>query len=152
MQLIKQLLAEISDATNIKPMYPLPDVSQEQGGEPVDDTKDELEISLNDDHLYADSAEDHQEQEQDQDPNRAGVIRKVNGAHLVYKREQQDGTFEEMWIFNTTDIKQTMKTRSAILSGTDIKHGRSQSDDGSQSALTWSIGNADVLVITGLQR
>lgn len=151
MYLIRQLLAEISDATNIKPMYPLPDTDQL---DTEDEQKDELhpEVDLdseNDDHLYAD---DGTPDAQEHDPNRAGVIRKVDGAHLVYKREQQDGTYEEMWIFNTSNIKQTMKIRSAILSGTDVKHGQSQSDDGSQNVSTWSVGNADILVISGLPR
>jgi len=85
-----------------------------------------------------------------EDPNRAGVIRYVKGAHLVYKREQEDGTYEEMWIFNSGEFKKDMDVKKAILAGTDIPVSATASEDGSQEVSMWSAGNADIVVIKGL--
>lgn len=87
-----------------------------------------------------------------EDPNKAGLIRKVKGAHLVYKREQPDGRFEELWIFNSSDaVKQSMDIRSAIIAGTDIPVNKTSSPDGEQSYQLWTAGNAEILNIVGLQ-
>ncbi len=85
-----------------------------------------------------------------EDPNRAGVIRYVKGAHLVYKREQEDGTYEEMWIFNSGEFKRDMDVKKAILAGTDIPVNATQSEDGAQTVSMWSAGNADDIVVKGL--
>ena len=34
--------------------------------------------------------------EVEDDPDRQGLIRTVKGAHLVYKRKQEDGTYDEL--------------------------------------------------------
>lgn len=83
------------------------------------------------------------------DPNRQGTIRAVKKAHLVYKREGDDG-FEELWVYNVGSMKDELDVRKAILAGTDIKPGKTTSDDGSQTYSIWSAGNAEVLRITGL--
>lgn len=83
------------------------------------------------------------------DPNRQGTIRTVHKAHLVYKREGDDG-FEELWVYNIGSLKDELDVRKAILAGTDIKPGNATSDDGSQTYKIWSAGNAEVLHITGL--
>lgn len=83
------------------------------------------------------------------DPNRQGTIRAVKKAHLVYKREGDDG-FEELWVYNVGSMKDELDVRKAILAGTDIKPGKTASDDGSQTYSIWSAGNAEVLRITGL--
>lgn len=88
--------------------------------------------------------------EQQGDPNKAGVIRHVKGAHLVYKREQEDGTYEEMWMYNSGEFKKDIETKKAILAGTDIPKNATQSPDGAQSATMWSAGNVDIVKITGL--
>lgn len=85
-----------------------------------------------------------------EDPNRAGVIRYVKGAHLVYKREQEDGTYEEMWIFNSGEFKKDMNVKKAILAGTDIPVNATASADGAQEMTMWSAGNADIVLIKGL--
>lgn len=85
-----------------------------------------------------------------QDPDRQGVIRKVKGAHLVYKRETEAGTYEELWLYNVADIKTDFSVRRAILAGTDININKTQSQDGSQSYKLWSVGNAEMLIISGL--
>ena len=90
-----------------------------------------------------------------EDPNRQGLIRTVKKAHLVYKREAEDGTFEELWVFNVGDLKDELKTRKAILSGTDIPAGQTSSpDDGNgiaQEYKMWTAGNIEFIKITGLQ-
>lgn len=88
--------------------------------------------------------------EEEQDPNRAGVIRYVKGAHLVYKREQEDGTYEEMWIYNSGEFKKDMEVKKAIIAGTDIPPNATRSHDGSQEVHMWSAGNADIVLIKGL--
>lgn len=85
-----------------------------------------------------------------EDPDRQGVIRAVKGAHLVYKRESQDGGFEELWIYNVDNLQDEMTIRKAILSGTDIPMNSSSSPDGSQTYKMWSAGNAEMILISGL--
>lgn len=86
-----------------------------------------------------------------EDPNRQGLIRTVKGAHLVYKRQGEDGTFEELWIYNISTLQDELTIRKAILSGTDIPTNKSSSPDGSQQYAMWCAGNAEMLLITGLQ-
>lgn len=86
----------------------------------------------------------------EEDPDRQGLIRTVDKAHLVYKRVQADGTYAELWIYNHNDINDEMKIRKAIISGTDIPVNKTQSPDGSQSYTIWTAGNAELLHITGL--
>ena len=89
--------------------------------------------------------------DEDDDPDRQGLIRVVPNAHLVYKRSSDDGTFDELWIYNTSDVIDTeLKTRRAILAGTDIPANKLNSPDGSQSYTLWTVGNAQLLHITGL--
>jgi hypothetical protein len=88
--------------------------------------------------------------EQD-DPDRQGLIRVVPNAHLVYKRAAEDGTFEELWIYNTGDsFEPELETRRAILAGTDIPMNSMTSQDGNQAYVLWTAGNAQMLHITGL--
>lgn len=84
------------------------------------------------------------------DPNRAGVIRNVKGAHLVYKRESDDGSYEEMWIFNSGEFKKDIEIKKDIIAGTDIPSHATRSPDGTQELKMWSAGNADIIVLTGL--
>lgn len=87
-----------------------------------------------------------------EDPDKQGLIRTVKGAHLVYKRETEDGTYEEMWAYNTKaqDYKEEQKRRQAILAGTDIPPNKTTSPDGSQSYEIWVTSNAEIMVIKGL--
>ena len=113
------------------------------GGEGDDDGFEDPEL----DDIAGDDEGQNGEPE---DPNRAGVIRYVKGAHLVYKREQEDGTYEEMWIFNSGEFKRDMDVKKAILAGTDIPVNATASEDGSQEVSMWSAGNADIVVVKGL--
>ncbi len=85
------------------------------------------------------------------DPDRQGLIRVVPGAHLIYKRAGEDGTFEELWIYNTENqFDKELEARRAILAGTDIEMNKMKSKDGLQSYELWDAGNAQLLKITGL--
>lgn len=90
--------------------------------------------------------------ENDEDDNKEiGILRTIPNASLVYKRKQSDGTFEEMWIFNVTkDNKRTQRIYNDIVSGSDIEQGASYNEDRSQSVDTWSIGNVQMVLISGL--
>lgn len=85
------------------------------------------------------------------DPDFQGDIRTVKGANLVYKRKQEDGNFDEMWIFNVgKDIRTETQIRKAILAGTDIVPSQRESEDGVQHCDTYTVGNVQYLVIHGL--
>ena len=85
------------------------------------------------------------------DPNRQGLIRTVKGAHLVYKKKNEEGTFDELWVFSTgNDMKDTLQVRRAILAGTDIPPRALKSENGQQSYTLTSLGNGQILNIKGL--
>ena len=85
-----------------------------------------------------------------EDPDRQGLIRTVSQAHLVFKREVDDGTFTELWLYNIQQMHQQTKVKRAILAGTDIPPNSLQSPDGSQTYRIWAVGNVEMLEITGL--
>lgn len=86
------------------------------------------------------------------DPDRQGNVHYVKAAHLVYRREQEDGTFEELWIYNIGDEaeRKAEEIIRDILAGTDIEDNQIASDDGSQEYTLWTMGNAQMLKVTGL--
>lgn len=85
-----------------------------------------------------------------ENPNKRGLIRTVKNAHLVYKRETGEGTYEELWIYNVTSLRDELSVKKAILAGTDIPVNKMTSPDGSQTYEVWSIGNAEMILIKGL--
>jgi ribosome modulation factor len=117
------------------------DLGDELGdnGDESENTGDETDSKLN--ALADKSAED---------PDRQGLIRKVKSAHLVYKRQTEQGTYEELWIYNAGNIRDELEIRKAILSGTDIPTTKKTSKDGSQEYELWTVGNAEMLQIQGL--
>jgi hypothetical protein len=125
---VQDMGAEFDDEMNVDEEQPSDEFGEKMPGDELDDEQSEEPV----------------------DPNRAGLIRYVKGAHLVYKREQEDGTYEEMWIYNSGEFKNDIKVKKAILSGTDIPPNATRSPDGSQTVKMWSAGNADIVVINGL--
>lgn len=110
------------------------------GDEPVgqESPNDEQEFGMDDDMP-------------EEDENFQGNIRTVSGADLVYKRKDEDGNYEELWIYNVGhDIRQETSTRRAILAGTDIAPSQRESEDGTQHAETTTMGNVQYLKLTGL--
>lgn len=88
-----------------------------------------------------------------EDPNKQGVLRKVEGARLVYKRQTENGTYEELWAYNISksNAPDSFKKRRNILAGTDIPPNKSTSPDGSQTYDIWTTSNAELIRIKGLQ-
>ena len=90
-------------------------------------------------------------EQQAEDPNRQGLIRRVPGAHLVYKRKEEDGTYNELWVYKIQkDIRDDSKVRQQILASTDIPIERMQSDDGTQQYDLWTVGDVQMMNIVGL--
>ena len=134
---------------------------------PQADEDDEIDIDIDgiDDHAdefdseqvdtFGIDAEDDDQldqiaQQTSEDPNKQGVLRTVDKARLVYKRNTGDGTFEELWIYKSGTMRSEMEMRKAILAGTDIPVGSNTSEDGTQTFTTWTAGNAELIHITGL--
>jgi hypothetical protein len=85
------------------------------------------------------------------DPDFQGVIRTVTGACLVYKRKTEDGSFEELWVYNVGKSMRTeVKIRRSIMAGTDIPMQDISSQDGAQTAETTTVGNVQFLKLSGL--
>lgn len=107
--------------------------------EPVADLPADTEMELS------------QEEVDDQEPNAQGIIRTVANAHLVYKRQMEDGSFEELWVYNLGDgINDALEIRRDILNGTDIPRGHTRSENGQQAYSLQTMGNAQLLHLTGL--
>lgn len=90
------------------------------------------------------------EDENEDENNYEGLVRNVKGAYLVYKRENIDGTYDEMWVYNIDDVKKATLIRREILAGTDIDPKTLRSPDGEQTAKIDTVGNAQFLIISGL--
>ncbi len=94
---------------------------------------------------------DDQELEEPEDPTRAGVIRTVDNAHLIYKKQSENGTYEELWIYNVNvNANDELKIRRDILAGTDIPPQKTRSPDGVQTYISTTMGNAQMLEVRGL--
>lgn len=78
--------------------------------------------------------------------------RTVKGAHLVYKRQSDIDSYEELWVYKVDPKDPTAhgKIESLILAGTDIEPTTMSSEDGSQRANGWLAGNAKMLHLSGL--
>lgn len=76
----------------------------------------------------------------------------VSGAHLVYRRMQDVGAIEELWLYKIDKLDPTkhISVEEAILDATDVSPKTHSSEDGNQRAYTWVAGNAKFMHITGL--
>jgi hypothetical protein len=128
--------------------FDMDDADEENPSDVGDDTPDDTESNPEGSEDAVDSVIDAGSE----DPNKAGVIRQVVGARLVYKRrEPSQTTYEELWVYSLSDVATSMVKRRAILAGTDISYNRSLSDDGSQKLTIWSpSGNTEFLHLSGL--
>lgn len=85
------------------------------------------------------------------DPDKQGLLRRVDGAHLVYKRQTENGTFEELWIFEAGEkMDGELQTKQSILAGTDIDPQTGSSESGEQQYELWTAGNAQIMRVHGL--
>ena len=133
------------------------DGTVEDGDEFDFDFGDDDEVQDDEMNLDFGDGEQHDEEEEgedggeDGDADFQGNIRTVRGACLVFKRKDQNGTYEELWVYNIgQNLPEETRVRKAILSGTDIDPNKQESDDGQQKASTWTIGNLQYLKIDGL--
>jgi hypothetical protein len=94
--------------------------------------------------------EDFDDEMGEENPDKAGMIRPVKGAYLVYKRVTPNNNYEELWVYNLGNVKSQTRIRNSILAGTDIDPVDLRSPDNEQSATTWSKGNVQYLHIDGL--
>lgn len=111
------------------------------GGEsaPVDELPADTDLDLDD------------EVGEPDDSNRAGVIRTIDDAHLIFKQQDEEGKFEELWIYNTNEkLGDELNIRRAILAGTDIPPKKTRSPDGTQTYTLTTLGNAQFVHIKGL--
>lgn len=113
-------------------------------------TEPDPENNLDDAEKVSDEVETDPEDETNDNPNRQGLIRTVKGAHLAYKRKNEDGTFDELWIFNSDGLKTSIIIKKAILAGTDIPVDKTSSDDNLQTYKIWSSGNIEMIEVKGL--
>lgn len=122
------------------------DIGDFDMNEPLDDS------AFGDEFDYGDAdGQDADATQEEQPSDLQGEIRSVTGANLVYKRQNQDGTFNELWVYTVgKDMQAEFAIRKAILSGTDVDPNTQQSDDGSQRALSKTVGNVQFIQITGL--
>jgi len=91
-------------------------------------------------------------EEEQADLNRQGLIRKVKNAHLIYKRENETDTYDELWVYRSgkDGIKSEIDIKNDIISGTDIPIDGLKSDDGEQFYEIWHVGEVIFLKIINL--
>lgn len=129
LDLLAQIVEAIEDITDTDEAN---DLEQEGDGTDVDNLGGE------DDGFGADGGE--------------AVKRFVPGAHLVFKRQAETDSYEELWLYkiNPTSPTEAASIERQILAGTDIDPGTLSSEEGTQTATTWVAGNAKYMHITGL--
>lgn len=169
------LLAEVLDYYRIEPMlgpyegdddddmYDEDMSEYDDFGEEYDDYPDTEDDDMSEyddfdeeDDDYPDTEDDdmsefgEDEFEGEENPDRAGAIRLVRGAYLVYKRVTPNNNYEELWVYNLGNINYQTKIRNAILAGTDIDPTTLMSPDGEQVGKVTTAGNVQYLHIDGL--
>lgn len=92
------------------------------------------------------------DKEDKSDIDRQGNVKYVQDAHLVTRHQVEDGTYEELWIFNNdrNNHRRSDKIIRDIIKDTDIPENEISSEDGSQNYIIWSVGNIQMVKVTGL--
>ena len=131
----------------------LPEEDDETGfdeGEP--DSEMLPDIEFDDDGVMVGDAELEDDEYAIQDnPERRGIVRRIDNAHLVYKRMNDSGTFDELWIFNTSDnMSDSLEIKRAILAATDIPPRQTTSEDGIQRYTMTTMGDVQFMEINNL--
>ena len=115
------------------------------------DNHDEHKKHGRDKHHHNHDGEDEDEDEESEDHDHEGVIRTIKGAHLIYKRQDTDGTYSELWMYDIgSGPKDEYHIRTSILDGTDIDQKTGSSEDGSQHYTLWTCNNRQLMQIAGL--
>jgi hypothetical protein len=138
---------EEGDDQSEEESYDSIDSSEEQSDPALDDDSDDVSMDVDGEDLGDEEADDAEPE----DPNRQGSIRYVEDAHLVYKRQGADGSYEELWIYTSDDdVRRDFRIKKAIIAGTDIPEGEVATEDGNTSYTETRIGNLVYIEITGL--
>ena len=115
-----------------------------------DDTSSEKDKKSSDENS-SDNKKDDNEEDKKENPDKQGVIRNIKHAHLIYKRQDVDGTYTELWAYDIAKgLKDEFNIRNAILNGTDIDHKTGSSPDNVQRYELWTSGPRQFMQITGL--
>lgn len=109
------------------------------------------DISSDKDEKSSDDNKDDKKKNKKENPDKQGVIRNIKNAHLIYKRQDVDGTYTELWAYDIAKgLKDEFNVRNAILNGTDIDHKTGSSPDNIQRYELWTSNNRQFMQITGL--
>lgn len=115
------------------------------------DSKDDKSSDDNDTIDDNSSKDKDDKDKKKENPDKQGVLRKIQYAHLIYKRQDVDGTYTELWSYDINKgIKDEFNIRNAILNGTDIDHKTGSSPDNIQRYELWTSNNRQFMQITGL--
>lgn len=128
---------------------------QDKRDRPTDDIKQDKEKKPTDENDLEDKDDQDQEDKEKQakedaekDPDHQGLIRTVKNAHLIYKRQDDDGTYSELWIYKIAKgMKGEFEVRNAILNGTDIDLKTGKSEDESQYFEIWTCNDRQMMKI-----
>lgn len=116
-----------------------------------DEKNNQPDEKSNDDGDNKKSSDDKKDDKKKENPDKQGVLRKIQNAHLIYKRQDVDGTYTELWTYDIQKgVKDEFNIRNAILNGTDIDHKTGSSPDNVQRYELWTSGPRQFMQITGL--
>lgn len=137
-----------------------PSTKAKQNGEDGEYDEQNGEQDFNDEDLdgenqfddFDDQNDEFDDKEDKSDIDRQGNVKYVQDAHLVTRHQVEDGTYEELWIFNNdrNNHRRSDKIISDIIKDTDIPENEISSEDGSQNYIIWSVGNIQMVKVTGL--
>ena len=139
---LKGIFKSVADEYEEERQSPEPNSNDIEQQKPVQNQQDGADQEINNQY--------------EKQPDESGIIRRVKGAHLVFKRKNDSGGFDELWMFSyksafsNGNLKKTVEVKRAILAGTDIPVRDNVSQDGKQHAEQIIIGDACFLKITGL--
>jgi len=156
MKHFKQFLQEAKKKSKVedtdKPEESKEDLDDEEIPDKKEDNKDKDEEELDGDKELDDSDSDDEDVDSEEANDKQGTLRNVKGARLISKRQEEDGTYSELWMYKIhRGIHDESKIRNEILAGTDIPFDETESEDSSQKYELWTIGDAQLCHIRGLQ-
>lgn len=130
------------------------DKDSKKSDEKSTNSNDKEEKDIKKDDITSDKDEkssDDKKEDKKENPDKQGVIRNIKNAHLIYKRQDVDGTYIELWAYDINKgLKDEFNIRNAILNGTDIDHKTGSSPDNVQRYELWTSNNRQFMQITGL--
>lgn len=151
-----KLIKELSDFNkpNFYKPTPTPETDDESiDDNNIDDNEHQSPSETTDNDVDIDVTVDKPEEQDYNDydkQNKQGIIRYIKGAHLVFKRKNPDGLYDELWMFKTSNLKDDENIKQTIIAGTDIDKTVGESEDGVQTYDMWTSGDITILKILNL--